>query len=295
MKRLLVCLLMAAGTCGMAHADSGPKYKDYLAKAYSGEEAPLRLDSPQAQQYGPKLRKAVEQPINFGGRYVFAQWGAGTHCDTGALIDVATGKVYFLPFAACNWSGYDRPFEFHKNSRLLVVAGQIGEAGTIGVHFFEFTGKEFKLVGEKITSLPSVEPGAGPIEAATTITEEKLRQNPVIAPLLSCYDLALTGRVNKMMSDAPDERTYAARMLFAGGVTGLAIEVKKECDHWYLSQSSIQADRPKIVDAFGTLFVGYVYDEDRKFYASCIARKNDVGWERLSKDCEENMEFLKLP
>ncbi|WFU01947.1 hypothetical protein QA648_17880 [Rhizobium sp. CB3171] len=164
MKRLLVCLLMAAGTCGTAHADGIPKFKDYPAKAYSGEEAPLRLNTPQAQQNGPRLRKAVEQPINFGGRYVFAQWGAGTQCDTGALINVATGEVHFLPFAACNWSGFSKPFEVRKNSRLLVVAGQVGETGAIGAHYFEFTGKEFKPVGENVKSLTSVEPAAGPTE-----------------------------------------------------------------------------------------------------------------------------------
>ncbi|MQW85981.1 hypothetical protein [Sinorhizobium saheli] len=293
MKRLLTCLTITGGFCGAVYADDIPKFKDYPAKIYSGQQAPLRLDTPEARQHRTRLREAANDDINFGGRYVFTQWGAGTGCDTGALIDVKTGGVQFLPFAACNWSGYDRPFEVRSTSRLLVVAGQVGEGGPRGAHFFEFNGKEFKPVYANVTPLAAIEPAAGQAEAAD-ITGEKLKQNPVIGPLLSCYDLALTGRVNKMMRDSPDERTYAARMLFAGGVAGLAIDVKKECDSWYLGASDIQADRARVVAAFGPLFVDYVYDEDRKFYESCVAKKHEAGWERLSKDCEKSMDSLKL-
>jgi len=122
---------MAAGTCAMAQADGGPKYTDYPATAYSSAKAPLRLDTPQAKQFRTRLRAAAKEQMNFGGHYVFTHWGAGTQCDTGALIDLATGEVQFLPFAACNWSGFTKPFEFRKNSRLLVVAGQVGETDRV--------------------------------------------------------------------------------------------------------------------------------------------------------------------
>jgi hypothetical protein len=171
--------MVATGLCSTAHAEDTPKFKNYPADIYSGPETPIRLDAPEARQYRTRLQKASREPINFGGRYVFTQWGAGTQCDTGALIDVKTGQVHVLPFAACFWQSYDRPFEFRKNSRLLVVAGQVGETGATGAHFFEFTGNEFKSVGLKADSpetnndITSVEPSAGPADIASDIPLEK--------------------------------------------------------------------------------------------------------------------------
>ncbi|PDT38164.1 hypothetical protein CO671_01840 [Rhizobium sp. M10] len=181
MRKLLVGLMMAAGLCCVTGAQSQevPKFKDYLAKMYSGPEVQVRLDPKLTQEERTRLQQASREPINFGGSYVFTQWGAGTQCDTGALIDVKTGQVHALPFAACFWQGYDRPFEFRKNSRLLVVAGQVGEDSPRGAHFFEFTGKEFKKVAltpaDPVTTnnTESVEPSAGPIDAASNIPLEK--------------------------------------------------------------------------------------------------------------------------
>jgi hypothetical protein len=174
MMRLLACLVIAAGGCSAAYANDIPKFKEYPANIYNGSKAPIHLDTQEVGQYRTQLRDAIKGPINFGGHYVFTQLGAGTRCDTGAIIDVATGEVYFLPFAACNWAGFDRPFEFRKNSRLLVVAGQVGEDGPRGAHFFEFTGKEFKIVGDKASSPISLEPAAGPSEAVDSVDAQPM-------------------------------------------------------------------------------------------------------------------------
>lgn len=171
--RLLACLTITAGICGTAYAADVPKFKDYPARIYTGARAPVRFDTPQANQYRTRLRDAAKQPVNFGGRYVFAHWGGSPQCETGALIDVATGQVYFLPFTACNWESFGRPFEFRQNSLLIVVVGQRGEDGPSGAHFFEFTGKNFKLISEADASPEAVEPSAGPVDSSSSLKDVK--------------------------------------------------------------------------------------------------------------------------
>lgn len=158
----------------MAHAVDGfPKFEDYPANTYNGVRAPLVLDTAEAREYRTRLRAAAKGDINFGGRYVFTRWGAGNRCDYGALVDVATGKVHFLPFTSCNWSKYGRPFKFSKHSRLLAVAGQIAKDSPADIFFFEFTGTDFKPVMKKSffaallgqTDNDNIEPAAGPVEA----------------------------------------------------------------------------------------------------------------------------------
>ncbi|WP_157179904.1 hypothetical protein [Rhizobium sp. CCGE 510] len=169
MKRLLACLMVAAGMCGTADAAATPRFKDYPATIYSDLQAPLRFDTPRARQYRSRLEAATNDDINFGGRYVFTQWGTSSGCNTGALIDIKTGTVHFVPFAACNWQGFERPFEVRPNSRLMVVAGQINGDGARGAHFFEFDGKEFKSLYENVSPLATIEPAAGSADEANAI------------------------------------------------------------------------------------------------------------------------------
>ncbi len=52
--------------------------------------------------------------MNFGGHYVFVEWGCGSPCKSSALVDVNTGIVYDgVPGSY----GYD----FNKNSRMIIV------------------------------------------------------------------------------------------------------------------------------------------------------------------------------
>lgn len=131
--------------------------------------------------------------------------------------------MHVLPFAACFWSGYERPFEVRPNSRLLVVAGQVGEDGPRGAHFFEFTGTEFKLLGQTTSSPVTVEPAAGPIDAvSTTVSKDELwmrnwetaNQKPFDFVLL-CYSATadtIKARLAKGLGDQ-----FEAHFVLAGG------------------------------------------------------------------------------
>jgi hypothetical protein len=73
---------------------------------------------------------------NFGGHYVLVQWGCGTSCMYGALIDANTGKVFRLPqIPGAEQTGFKIPtidlrsLLFRTNSRLLGVEN-IGDSQT---------------------------------------------------------------------------------------------------------------------------------------------------------------------
>lgn len=65
--------------------------------------------------YRTRIRGAAEEgEIAFAGHYIIAEWGCGTQCQWGAIIDALTGKVYMLPVASGGW-------EYYPDSNLLVV------------------------------------------------------------------------------------------------------------------------------------------------------------------------------
>lgn len=127
-----------------------PKFKDYPAgTAPVAKRAPVDLSTAAARQFRTRLRAASRQQPNFAGHYVLASWGCGAPCAMGAVVDLASGAVTFLPGSVCCWSGVDasfNPIEFRKTSRLIVMSGRINEAGPMGAHFYEFTGNAFREV-----------------------------------------------------------------------------------------------------------------------------------------------------
>lgn len=59
------------------------------------------------------LSRALSTEANFAGRYRIVEWGCGTECQTGAIIELKTGKLVMLPTS--EWGRLYRP-----DSRLLV-------------------------------------------------------------------------------------------------------------------------------------------------------------------------------
>jgi hypothetical protein len=104
---------------------------------------------------------AAKEKPNFAGKYHMAIWGCGSGCATGALIDLAAGVTYRLPFdfeagrrepgwfEDCNMVGPE--IDFHLNSRLLVVrcSGRWDKArntAIIDTHYMIWTGSRFEPV-----------------------------------------------------------------------------------------------------------------------------------------------------
>jgi len=79
-------------------------------------KAPIKYSSNiLARQFKTRITTTYkESNVNFGGHYIFVEWGCGSPCQMSALVDVETGIVYDGVSAG---SGY----EFKRNSRMLIV------------------------------------------------------------------------------------------------------------------------------------------------------------------------------
>lgn len=137
-------------------ADRIPKYDDYKVNLYNGPR-PNRLHIDRIPRNVPldDFYNAIrtESP-NFAGRYIVKNLPPKQNCTPGAVVDLSTGDMLMLPVDACDWKrqGYAKPFEYHDDSRLLIVAGRHPLAGIIGAHFYEFDGRSFAYL---ISVLPN--------------------------------------------------------------------------------------------------------------------------------------------
>lgn len=117
-----------------------PQFAQFAAPIYNGPVGFVDLSPPNAYSYRTRLLDGAQQPVNFAGHYQLVQWGCGTTCSTGAVIDALTGQVIFLPRIAtlgmeATGDAYHNPIEFLVVSRLIVFTGQINGTGVLGAHF----------------------------------------------------------------------------------------------------------------------------------------------------------------
>lgn len=138
--------LLLACCCNWAIAS--PSFNDFPASPYTGKQVAPRLLDKQSRQYASILRAAARRPVDFAGRYVLATWGCGASCVMGAAVDAKTGTVTWLPFKVCCWAPAIRePIEYRAESRLLVVHGNLDEAGSAtNMHYYAFDGRHFALL-----------------------------------------------------------------------------------------------------------------------------------------------------
>lgn len=149
---LILCVLAASNAS--AQSKKNPTFAQYAAKKMTGKSAPVDLKSHrQANGYRTRLNEAASGGVNFAGGFIIANWGCGTGCGTGAVIDAKTGAVYFpkelsgYVAAWGDWTGEKETLEFKPNSRLLIIRGRPGGFDDFeGVFYFEWTGKAFKKI-----------------------------------------------------------------------------------------------------------------------------------------------------
>jgi len=142
---------IAAISAAFGQTTSVPQFHAYQSEtpAVIGRAAPLRLDSAFARQFRTRLREGAKLTPNFAGKYRLVQWGCGTTCVAGAVIDRNTGRVVPLPFTVCCSVAHDEVFsaiEFRPDSRLIVFKGLRNEEGVDGMHFYTFDGHRFSFV-----------------------------------------------------------------------------------------------------------------------------------------------------
>jgi hypothetical protein len=175
----IFCIIVPA----LAQTSPVPKFDQFPSQVYDGPVGHLDLSSPNSYSYRTRLRNGAQQPVNFAGHYQLAQWGCGTECITGAMIDALTGQVTFLPTITTEGmeAAMDANFNsiaFRVDSRLIVFSGQLNETGVLGTHFYLWNGSAF----QHIATVPFVPPAtveaqqpsvaAAPVVPTTTESQQ---------------------------------------------------------------------------------------------------------------------------
>ncbi len=125
-----------------------PKFEDFPATEFSdNKNIVVDVNSdPIGKIYSTAIRYSVKyNGINFAGKYSIADWGCGSGCQDGVIVDADTGHIYLLPEIMVN--GY----ESRKGSRLLVQNPVTVGSGWMNnwfkTRYWEWTGQGFKSLG----------------------------------------------------------------------------------------------------------------------------------------------------
>jgi hypothetical protein len=160
---LLFAYALTAFGSSPAHAE--PRFDDYPAQGYSGNvRAPDLSSHPDARTYRTRLRNAAKGGVNFSGDHVLATWGCGGQCLMGAVINARSGFVQFLPGTICCWfeAGEDiNPIDFERGSDLLILTGLVDEEEPLARHYYDFSGREFRLIKKQVLSSNTTDSGSG--------------------------------------------------------------------------------------------------------------------------------------
>jgi len=92
-------------------------FEDFkVEEIYIGRIAPIDYTSNKtAKLYRSTIREAYKNSTpTFGGHYCMAEWGCGSPCHAGAIVDLKTGKVYDTPAGAIR-------YDYKKDSRMIIV------------------------------------------------------------------------------------------------------------------------------------------------------------------------------
>lgn len=100
-----------------AQGSVAPAFSDFMVapSRLMAAKPPDLSSHPEARTFRTVLRNGAKVGVNFAGHYTVVTWGCGSPCKRLALIDRATGQVYFPPI----WPALGA--EFRADSALLIV------------------------------------------------------------------------------------------------------------------------------------------------------------------------------
>ena len=161
MKRIVACGLLLLGVVVSAQAQTAmPSFGHYPVKVQKATARSIDYkNSPGAWSFRTRLTAALREGVNFSGRYILTGWGCGTGCISTAIIDALTGRVYFPePIGGIavgddeNGNYVEKPIDFRKNSRLVIVHGTPGTQidresyPPTGDYYYEWKNNRLRLV-----------------------------------------------------------------------------------------------------------------------------------------------------
>jgi hypothetical protein len=152
-----------------SHATQVTRFGDYSVEVWSGSPALLIIQAPEERLYRTNLRNTAKRPPNFAGHYSFVDWGCGTNCLGGAVVDQQTGKIFQPPLPLSKNSHadehwiidglffFDRPYvQIRPDSRLMILTRQFnGKSGYYPeVFYFVWENEQFRTIHHTIAGRP---------------------------------------------------------------------------------------------------------------------------------------------
>ena len=135
MKHVLAIVLVTMAAAATAWSQQTPGFAAYAARVEKAKVKAIDFKrNRDALSFRTRLSRGLREGVNFAGHYVLVGWGCGTGCISGAIIDGRSGNVFWpeqFNALAVGYSdgGYaDKPVEYKKNSRLLIIRGIPGQA-----------------------------------------------------------------------------------------------------------------------------------------------------------------------
>ena len=131
-----------------------PRFEQYsVIEIFHGPPVAVDITSTKlARAYRTQLSEGAKKGPNFAGHFTLVSWGCGASCQTWAIVDARTGKVF--ESTAQSTAGA----EFYPNSRLLILDSPKAVRDTLGgpppadcsycgtPDAFEWTGAEWRAV-----------------------------------------------------------------------------------------------------------------------------------------------------
>jgi hypothetical protein len=159
------------GTALLIASETIPKFEDFRVSAqWSGPNATVKLVRRDERMFYTQLSRGGTERPNLAGHYRFVEWGCGSLCSAGAVVDLQTGDVYPppKPAGAMN-TGWERwifaggivdgsYIEMRPDSRLVIVRQQSKAPASQEARYYEWTGTGFHLLtsrAEKIRNIGS--------------------------------------------------------------------------------------------------------------------------------------------
>lgn len=100
------------------NSDRAPRFEDFkIEKMFNGNLTEVNINNnSSAREFRSALRYAAKSGPNFAGHYAVAEWGCGSSCQDGMIIDLISGEVYD-PFTEATSRGVD----YKINSYLFIT------------------------------------------------------------------------------------------------------------------------------------------------------------------------------
>ena len=139
---MLLALCFQASRSSPVQTEKLPTFQQYhVARVYRGKPALPVFTTQEEREFRTQIRRQVAKGPNFAGHYTVVTWGCGTQCTSFAVVDATTGQIFFH----AQHETVSDVF-YNLDSRLLVTDYCIGAEKTCTRKFWEWIGKETKLI-----------------------------------------------------------------------------------------------------------------------------------------------------